>query len=95
MDGTILGQGTFTQTAGSPAVTVAIPSNADWMRVVNYTQAGATAGNGFEYQWQYGMGTNAVVFISGAASAVTIGQTAANAFVIVTGKLGRLHYWRP
>jgi hypothetical protein len=56
MDGTILGQGSFTATypsnpnagnavtsAGSPYI-VQIPSNADWMEVYSYTQFG-TAGN--------------------------------------------------
>jgi hypothetical protein len=81
MDGTILGQGTFTQTSGSPAVTVAIPSGADFMYVYNYTQASATSGNGFKYYWQRGMGTIGIAEITGSSHAVTANITAANAFV--------------
>jgi len=81
MDGTILGQGTFTQTSGSPAVTIAIPSGVDWLKVYNYTQASATAANGFRYYWQRGMGTIGIVDISGGSHAVTANITAANAFV--------------
>lgn len=81
MDGTILGQGTFTQTSGSPAVTVAIPSGADFMLVYNYTQASATAGNGYKYYWQRGMGTNGIVDYTNAANAVKAGVAAANSFI--------------
>ena len=81
MDGTILQQGTFTQTAGNPAVTIAIPANADYLCVYNYTQASATSGNGYKYYWQYGMGTSGMVQISNAANAVTSNVTTANAFV--------------
>lgn len=81
MDGTIIGQGTFTQTAGNPSVTVAIPSGADWMRVYNYTQAAATSGNGFKYYWQRGMGTTAIAERTEASNVVEAGVTSANAFV--------------
>ena len=81
MDGTILQQGTFTQTAGNPAVTIAIPASADFMWVYNYTQASATAGNGFRYYWQLGMGTTALVDSSNTTNFAKIGVTAANAFV--------------
>lgn len=83
MDGTILGQGTFTQTTGAPAVTVAIPSGADWMRVYNYTQAAATSGNGAEYVWQLGMGTNGIVKYTGSSHALSMNTTAANAFTVL------------
>lgn len=83
MDGTILQQGTFTQTAGNPAVTVAIPANADFMYVYNYTQASATSTNGYKYYWQYGMGTTAIVDYTIAANAVKAGVAAANSFTIL------------
>lgn len=57
MDGTILGQGSF----GAPATIVnqivQIPSNADWMKVYNYTQFGTSGGTdvGVEFYWQRGM----------------------------------------
>ncbi len=83
MDGTILGQGTFTQTAGNPAVTVAIPSGADFMYVYNYTQASATAGNGYKYYWQRGMGTTAIVDSSNTTNFAKVGVTSANSFVFL------------
>ena len=58
MDGTIIGQGTFTVGASVVPVTVAIPSGADWMYVYNFTQYGTTVGAtaaGVEYYWQRGM----------------------------------------
>jgi hypothetical protein len=59
MDGTILGQGSFVAGASIVPVTVAIPSNADWMKVYNYTQYGTDAagatGTGVEFIWQRGM----------------------------------------
>ena len=96
MDGTILGQGSFTSTftsnpnAGNATVTsglpviVQIPSNADWMEVVSYTQMG-TAGNDAIYiagsnavtaysavrwYWQRGMaaGTGIVEYKTNAAA---------------------------
>lgn len=89
MDGTIIGQGSFTQGATAVAHTIAVPSNLDSLEVWNYTQAGGTAGNGFRFYWQRGNGSNlmgdgtqGVYLASGAASAVTVGQTAAGAFVL-------------
>jgi hypothetical protein len=57
MDGTILSQGTFAASNPVANQTVVVPSNADWMKVYNYTQAGTAAGGnyGFEYYWQRGM----------------------------------------
>lgn len=89
MDGTILGQGTFTAsyTSANPntgvasnqaanSTIIAIPSNADWVRVFNYTKSGAAGLNsvyfagtanafaGTEYYWQRGMaaGTGTVKY---------------------------------
>lgn len=69
MDGTILGQGTFTSTG--VATTIAIPSNADFMWVKNYTQAGAQAANtGVDFYWQRGMaaGTGIVEFVNSSSA---------------------------
>ncbi len=56
MDGTILGQGTFTVATGVPAVTLQIPSGVDWMKVKNYTQFCAnSAATGVDFYWQRGM----------------------------------------
>lgn len=58
MDGTILSQGSFVVGSSVVPITIQIPSNADWMRVFNYTQYGTTGGgsaNGVEFQWQRGM----------------------------------------
>jgi hypothetical protein len=62
MDGTILSQGLFTVQAGVPAVDIAIPSNADIMRVLNYTAAGRVGAGvgaytvtGVTFDWQRGM----------------------------------------
>jgi hypothetical protein len=103
MDGTILCQGSFTsnfvglanpnpgnaEIANSNAMVVAIPSNADWMNVYNYTAFGrvgnagtayfngaATASVGVQFYWQRGMapGTGIVKYY-GAASQVIDGDT--------------------
>lgn len=58
MDGTILSQGSFIVPATIVNQFIQIPSNADWMRVYNYTQfgtAGGAAASGVEYLWQRGM----------------------------------------
>lgn len=101
MDGTILGQGTFTATGTSSGVSrtdtannviIQIPSGADWVKVVNYTQFGKAGtsgayfqGNnnayvGYEFYWQRGMavGTGIVSYKSNASAAV-------NADTLVTG----------
>lgn len=76
MDGTILGQGTFTVATGVPAVTVAIPSNADFMWVKNFTQYGAnSAFAGIDFYWQRGMANgSAIVQFKNATSAI-LGDT--------------------
>lgn len=58
MDGTILGQGTFTVGTTVTSQIVAIPSGADWMMVRNYTKwgvAGGATAYGIRYFWQRGM----------------------------------------
>lgn len=58
MDGTIIGQGTFTvPAAGVIAQNIAIPSGTDWLYVYNYTQAGinGAANTGINFYWQRGM----------------------------------------
>lgn len=82
MDGTIVGQGSFTQGATASNRIIAIPSGVDWLWVYNLTQAAGVAGNGFMYYWQRGMGTVGIVHSSGGAGVVTVGNTAANAFVL-------------
>lgn len=75
MDGTILGQGTFTVGATVVNQIIQIPSNADFMWVKNYTQysnVGVPAGNiGLNFYWQRGMapGTGMVEYgINGATT---------------------------
>lgn len=55
MDGTIIQQGRFT--SAGEAVELQIRSDVDWMKVLNYTVAGAgqTTAVGVEYYWQRGM----------------------------------------
>lgn len=81
MDGTILGQGTFTQPGTAVAQTLVIPSGTDWLKVYNYTRAAGAATGGFQFYWQLGMNTQGTVLIN-TAGAVTSAQTAVNAFVI-------------
>lgn len=98
MDGTIIGQGTFTSNfvgltnphSGNAAVGTAnptviqIPSNADWVKVYDYTQFG-TAGNsgayfsgtanaqtGIRWYWQRGMaaGTGIAEYYSNGAQSI-------------------------
>jgi hypothetical protein len=64
MDGTILGQGTFTVGSTVTAQTIQIPCGADWMKVYNYTQFGTAGGAthlGVEYYWQLGMPVGAAM----------------------------------
>lgn len=97
MDGTIIGQGSFSASttianpnpgsasnqAGS-AYTIQIPSGADWVKVYNYTKAGANGLNsvyfngtanafaGTEFYWQRGMaaGTGMVKYKANGAATV-------------------------
>jgi hypothetical protein len=64
MDGTIIGQGSFIVPATIVNQVVQIPSGADWMRVINYTETGVVGGAaafGIEYYWQRGMPTGAAL----------------------------------
>lgn len=75
MDGTIIGQGTFTvPAAGVVAQQIAIPCGTDWMYVYNYTQAGinGAANTGVNFYWQRGMaaGTGMVWYKTAAGVAV-------------------------
>lgn len=76
MDGTILGQGTFVVPATVVNQIVQIPSNADWMRVMNYTQFGAagstTPALGIEFWWQRGMAAGSAIVKYKTNSAETI-----------------------
>lgn len=105
MDGTILGQGIITAAfsganpnpggatnQAADAQIIQIPSNADWVRVLNYSKFGANGLNtvyfqgtnnafaGIEYWWQRGMapGTGIVKYKSNGASTL-------NADTMVTG----------
>src|SRR5579872_913243 len=103
MDGTILGQGTFTANmsgltnpnSGNVSVSnanptvIQIPSNADWVRVYDYTSYGlnglagsayfngtANAYIGISWYWQRGMAAGTgIVNYKAAASAVISGDT--------------------
>jgi hypothetical protein len=59
MDGTIVGQGSFTASANNTPRLVVIPSGVDWMYVYNYTLAGTDGATapalGFQFYWQRGM----------------------------------------
>lgn len=75
MDGTILGQGTFTAPATIANMVIAIPSGVDWLSVRNYTQAGTVGGTnaaGNEFYWQRGMaaGTGMVKYYSDGSAAL-------------------------
>ena len=76
MDGTTLGQGTFTVPSTIVNQVIQIPSAADWLRVVNYTRQGTVGGAsayGFEYYWQRGManGSAAVKYYANGGAVVT------------------------
>lgn len=76
MDGTIIGQGSFIVPATIVNRVVAIPSNADWMCVRNFTRSGTVGGAsafGFEYYWQRGMaaGTGMVKYYANGGAVVT------------------------
>jgi len=72
--GTILAQGRFTSDGTAKVLT--IPSDADWMKVINYTIADADQTNavGVEYYWQKGMddGTGIEYKKSNAANAANL-----------------------
>jgi hypothetical protein len=91
MDGTILGQGSFTQGATATSQIIMVPSNLDWLRVYNFTQASATGGNSYMFYWQRGMPSGkGIMHISGGAHAVTVNTTAANSFTLYDPSLSPL-----
>ena len=60
MNNTTIHQGSFTSTGANKIIKVR--SGIDWFRVINLTQSAATNnGYGFEYYWQKGMGTTAIM----------------------------------
>jgi hypothetical protein len=79
MDGTIIGQGTFTVPATVANMVIAIPSGVDWISVRNFTQAGTVGGAaaaGNEFYWQRGMAQgSAFVKYYDNGSAITSGDT--------------------
>jgi hypothetical protein len=79
MDGTILGQGSFVVPSTVVNQVIVIPSNVDWLKVYNYTQAGtAVAGTyGIKYYWQRGMaiGTGMVEYATNATYPVLNSDT--------------------
>ncbi len=89
MDGTIIGQGTFTvPAAGVVAQSIAIPCGTDWMYVYNYTQAGinGAANTGVNFYWQRGMaaGTGMVWYKTAAGVAVLSQDTyVSNGFTLL------------
>lgn len=99
MDGTIIGQGLFSAFFGganpnpgvasnqaAQAVQIAIPSNADWLSVRNFTKAGANGLNtvyfngtanafaGVEYFWQRGMPIGSAIVKYKANGAATVNE---------------------
>lgn len=73
MDGTIIGQGTFTQPATAANQVIAIPSGVDWIYTYNKTQIDAgSASTGVKFYWQRGMPAGyAIEYQTNAASTAT------------------------
>lgn len=79
MDGTIIGQGSFTVGATVVPQIIQIPSGADWMWVRNATRQGTVGGAsafGFRYYWQRGFGAGGALV-----------EYYANGGAVVTGDL--------
>ena len=80
MDGTILGQGIITAPSTIINQKIMIPSAADWVRVMNYTQFGvgptAATNVGLEFFWQRGMANGSAIV------KYYVGSQGANASVI-------------
>lgn len=76
MDGTILGQGSFIAPSTIVNQYIQIPSNADWMRVFNYTQFGnigtPASATGLEFWWQRGMAAGTGIVKYGANGVKTL-----------------------
>jgi len=78
--GTTIQQGSFTKT-DALSYNLVLRSGFDWIKVVNITQAAATNnGYGFEYFWQYGMGSTGVMKYHPAGDHTVAVDTSANAF---------------
>jgi hypothetical protein len=77
MDNTIIQQGRFT--ADGSAKILQIRSDVDWMRVLNYTVAGAsqTTAVGVEYYWQRGMAADTGIEYKKSNAAAAANLTAA------------------
>lgn len=111
MDGTIIGQGSFVANsiglsnpnAGNASIgqanatIIAIPSNADWVRIYNYTQFGtvgaaggayfngtANADVGVEFYWQRGMaaGTGIVQYKASASGVLSADTLVSGGFTL-------------
>lgn len=84
MDGSILSIGTFTQPATAVNQIIQVPSNLDYLNVINYTQfaAGITNGTAVQFYWQRNMGTIGTYFGGAAGPVASWGVTAANAFTL-------------
>src|SRR5579863_7811726 len=76
MDGTILSQGSFVVPATIVNQIVQIPSNADFMWVRNFTQAGnvgtPATDTGIEFYWQRGMPIGSALVYYGANGVRTL-----------------------
>lgn len=83
MDGTILGQGSFTQPATAIPQTIIIPSGVDFLEITNYTQSAAgAAANGFKFYWQRGFPNGTGQMLVNTGGVVTAALTANNAFTL-------------
>jgi len=87
MDGTIIGQGSFVVPTTVRSQIVQIPSNADWMRVINFTKSGLIGGAsafGIEYYWQRGfpIGSGLVKYYSNGSAVINGDYLASGAFTI-------------
>lgn len=76
MDGTIIGQGSFLASNPVAPVIIQIPSGADWMMVMNYTQYGnigtPATRTGVEFYWQLGMPNDTALVKYGVNAALTL-----------------------
>lgn len=89
MDGTIIGVGNFTQTAGNPNVNIQIPSGSDVLKVINWTQIAAGANISY-FQWNYNLlNQSAVDPTTGLSIAINgaMALGAANSFIVYNPNL--------
>jgi len=81
-DNVTIQQGSFT--SDGSAKTLKVRSGIDWIKVVNFTQSAATNnGYGFEYFWQYGMGTTSVMKYHPAGDHTVAVNTSANSLQVI------------